>query len=146
MFTTSLLIQEVFECIQHTVERDIFIHHWSAVTSELKLGSSSYIKVPLIVWSLFFLTRWSLTINQELPFPFLSLSVTSYTGTKVVLCPLSVLIFERRLWVNGEHVILNFSKGSQSAIKFVLPGDRRGEQRCQTVQSLICSSQWEVMW
>lgn len=41
--------------------------------------------------------------------------------------------------------MLNFSKGSQSAIKFVLLGDRKREQKRHTIQSLICSSQLEVL-
>lgn len=73
-------------------------------------------------------------------------SLSSYTGKNIVFCSVSVLIFERRFWANYEYVVLNFSKGSQSIITFLLPGDRMGEPRCKTIQRITCSSQLEVMW
>lgn len=119
----------------------LFICHWSAITSEVKHGTGSYIKVLkyCLITSFFFfffnISRLNITINQELLFPFFFLPVTSYTGTKVVLCPLSVPIFEKRLGVNSEHVVLNSCKGSEFAIKFVLTVDTKGQQKCQTVQT-----------
>ena len=44
MFITLFQIQEVLECIQHTVEREVFICHWSADISEVRLGNGSYIR------------------------------------------------------------------------------------------------------